>query len=191
VTVLPDRDRDGVDDLTEMARGLDPDDPEDVAFDHDGDGLATGAEVLDFGTDPFNPDTDGDGIADGADNCPQVPNPDQEDSDGDGVGDACEVETSPPAPRFRRGDANGDGEINITDAVGLLAYLFTGGAPPLCEDAADGNDDGRIDISDALAILGYLFLGTREPPAPGPRACGVDPTAEALKRCAYPERACR
>ena len=84
---------------------------------------------------------------------------------------------------FRRGDQNGDGSADISDAVGILGFLFTGGPAPICPDGADVNDDGNIDISDALSELGWLFLGAAEPPAPGPHLCGEDPTADALGDC--------
>lgn len=112
VTILPDTDGDGVDDARETASGLDPANPEDVALDEDGDGLATGAEVLEFGSDPNKADSDGDGHTDGEevmngtspiqsdsdgdglldplDNCPTTSNADQNDTDGDGIGDACD-----------------------------------------------------------------------------------------------------
>ncbi|MBI4604180.1 MAG: hypothetical protein HY721_19655 [Planctomycetes bacterium] len=213
VVVLSDRDGDGIDDGTETASGLDPDDPEDVALDDDRDGLATGPEVLDFGSDPHRADTDGDGLTDAeevdagtspvkrdtdgdglldkTDNCPLALNADQLDGDEDGIGDACDPEAKPTGSLFRRGDPNADGVVDITDAVSILSYLFTGGVEPACEDAGDGNDDGKLDISDALAILGYLFLGAAEPPAPGTRDCGTDPTADDLQRCDDPEGACR
>ncbi|HVR73835.1 MAG TPA: dockerin type I domain-containing protein, partial [Planctomycetota bacterium] len=85
---------------------------------------------------------------------------------------------------------DGDGIVNITDAVGLLSYLFTGGTAPACEDAGDANDDGRLDISDPLSILGYLFLGSAEPPPPGPRVCGTDPSADELDICNDPGEVC-
>jgi hypothetical protein len=81
---------------------------------------------------------------------------------------------------FRRGDSTGDGEVNISDAIKILAFLFTGGAPLSCDDATDANDDGSRNISDAITILSYLFSGTATIPAPGPEACGVDPTADGL-----------
>ena len=80
--------------------------------------------------------------------------------------------------------------VNITDAVSVLSYLFSGGVEPACEAAGDGNDDGRLDISDALAILGYLFLGSAAPPAPGPDVCGSDPTEDELVRCEDPREVC-
>ena len=212
VVVLTDTDGDGVPDATETASGLDPNNPDDVALDEDEDGLASGPEVLEFGSDPntadtdgdglsdydelaagtspTNEDTDGDGLRDSTDNCPVVLNGDQQDTDGDGIGDACDPDNHPHGTLFRRGDPNGDAEVNITDAVSVLSYLFSGGVEPACEDAGDGNDDGRLDISDALAILGYLFLGSAAPPAPGPEVCGEDPTEDELTRCEDPRGVC-
>jgi hypothetical protein len=209
VTVLSDRDGDGTDDAAEIAAGIDPDNPEDVSLDEDEDGLATGPEVLMFqsdpndadsdgdgipdgqevlqGTSPTSSDTDGDGLLDNADNCPSNANADQADEDGDGIGDLCDLGA---APIFLRGDANGDGEINITDPVNVLNFLFTGGVAPVCDDAADSNDDGEIIITDPVVTLGYLFLGSAEPRAPGPNTCGEDPTPDALVLCAYPPAVC-
>ena len=46
------------------------------------------------------------------------------------------LEVRPPmAPRFRRGDIDSNGSLELTDAVALLNYLFTGGAKPECLDA--------------------------------------------------------
>ena len=108
------------------------------------------------------------------------------DSDGDGITEVHYLDidlTSAPSPvssaAFRRGDSNGSGDVNISDALHTLSWLFSDGAVPPCRKAADVNDDGRVDISDPLALLGYLFLGSAEPPAPfGTR--GTDPTPDAL-----------
>jgi len=93
------------------------------------------------------------------------------------------------APRFRRSDANGDGDINLTDAVFLLGYLFLGSTPPPCLDAADTDDSGNLGITDAIGSLNYLFLGSAAPPAPFPD-CGPDPTSDELSDCAYPAQSC-
>lgn len=212
VEILEDTDGDGMDDETEVTHGLDPADPEDVARDEDQDGLSTGAEALDFETSPFTADTDGDGIPDGEelasgtsptktdtdadgtidprDNCPSISNPDQDDADHDSIGDACDQESANPGNRFRRGDSTGDAEVDITDPVSILSYLFLGGVEPSCQDAADANDDGQIDISDATNLLSYLFLGGPAPPPPGVGGCGVDPTEDDLLQCNYPLSAC-
>jgi hypothetical protein len=96
-----------------------------------------------------------------------------------------QVTVKPRSPVFKRADANADRSVDITDPVQVLGYLFLGGAEPACLDAADANDDNAVDISDASAILGYLFLGGDPPPAPGPFACGPDPTASGLAGCVY------
>ncbi len=85
---------------------------------------------------------------------------------------------------FRRGDADGSAEIDITDAVVTLGWLFLGGAEPPCLDAADTNDDDSIDITDATYTLTFLFTGGAVPPAPHP-GCGVDPSPDGLG-CAQP-----
>jgi len=42
--------------------------------------------------------------------------------------------------RFVRGDANADGEVNLSDSVATLQYLFLGGGAPSCLEAADADD---------------------------------------------------
>ena len=94
------------------------------------------------------------------------------------------------AVSFRRADANADGEIDLSDPVAILGSLFLGAPDPVCPDANDANDDGTVDISDAVYALAWLFLGGPEPAAPGPSTCGLDPTADDLSACAYPDEAC-
>ncbi len=99
-------------------------------------------------------------------------------------------------PPFVRGNANASpvsaanprASIDIADAVFILSYLFAKGTPPPCFDAADANDDGKNDLADAIAILQHLFAASgplREPF----RACGPDPTPDALGCVSFP--ACR
>jgi hypothetical protein len=97
-------------------------------------------------------------------------------------GDIVVLELWRVGPAFKRGDANADGLIDVSDAVHVLAWLFLGGPPPPCKDAADINNDSdilhdpaRIDLSDPVYLLSYLFLGGPPPPAPGPHRCGPDP----------------
>ncbi len=85
-------------------------------------------------------------------------------------------------PTFIRGDANRDGGVDISDAIGVLGYLFLGDANLTCDDAADANDDGGVNISDPVSILGALFLGEGSLPPPYPEA-GVDPTEDGLRAC--------
>jgi N-acetylmuramoyl-L-alanine amidase len=65
------------------------------------------------------------------------------------------------------GDANDDGGIDISDAVFLVAYIFSGcAAPHDCSYAngmGDANGDGGIDISDAVYLICYIFSGCATP----------------------------
>ena len=101
------------------------------------------------------------------------------DVDGNGVPDGCEQPGKAlifHSPRFFRGDGNADGNVDLSDAVYGLGFLFLGAEDPQCMDAMDTNDSGRVDISDAVSLLNFLFLGDQVPSAPGPSACGIDPT---------------
>ncbi|MEM4246016.1 MAG: dockerin type I repeat-containing protein [Candidatus Bathyarchaeia archaeon] len=70
---------------------------------------------------------------------------------------ALKIQREPALP----GDTDLDGEVTLSDAVGLLLWLFQGGEL-LCPPAAEANGDGRVDVSDAVAIRGQLFLGGPE-----------------------------
>lgn len=76
--------------------------------------------------------------------------------------------------RLENGDTNGDFLLNVSDAVYLLRFLFTGGPPPVeidCPDLScpseervelengDVNGDDRRNVSDAVYILRHLFTG--------------------------------
>ena len=60
---------------------------------------------------------------------------------------------------FIHGNTNGDDELDISDAVTTLNYLFLGEGLLECPDAADANDDGQVDISDPVTALSFLYLG--------------------------------
>jgi hypothetical protein len=64
------------------------------------------------------------------------------------------------------GDANGDGGVDISDAVFLIAYIFSGGAAPSPLLAGDANCDSTVDISDVVYLIAYIFSG-------GPAPCAV------------------
>jgi hypothetical protein len=110
--------------------------------------------------------------------------------DGSGSRDTVEVSLTvlpeDGSQAFRRGDADGGGGVDISDAVLVLNWLFLGGEEPSCIDAADADDSGEVDIADAVRVLNWLFSGGLEPPAPGPDACGLDPTLDSLPPCAAP-----
>jgi hypothetical protein len=64
------------------------------------------------------------------------------------------------------GDANGDGSVNISDAVYLIAYIFSGGPAPSPLLAGDANCDSAVNISDAVYLIAYIFAG-------GPAPCAA------------------
>ena len=84
---------------------------------------------------------------------------------------------------FRRGDVNATESVNLTDGIFLLNFLFLGGPPPPCLDAADANDDGDLNITTGVYLFNFLFLGGPPPPAPGHVTCGSDGTPETTLGC--------
>lgn len=128
--------------------------------DSDGDGVGNVCDNCPAVPNPSQSDLDGDLIGDVCDNCPGVPNPSQADSDGDGIGDACDTSCA-----CVPGNANGDTAIDISDAVYLIAHIFSGGpAPtPFAVCSGDANCDCAIDISDAVYLIAYIFSGGSAP----------------------------
>jgi len=69
---------------------------------------------------------------------------------------------------FQRGNVNrGSPNVNISDAIDLLHFLFFGFIPSFdCAGALDANNDGVYDISDPVRILTSLIGITGALPAP-------------------------
>jgi subtilisin family serine protease len=65
------------------------------------------------------------------------------------------------------GDANNDGSFDISDAVFLISYIFSGGpAPGDCSYSTglgDANGDGDVDLSDAVYLIAYINSGGAAP----------------------------
>jgi Dockerin type I domain len=62
------------------------------------------------------------------------------------------------------GDANNDGDVNVSDAVWIINYVFVGGGQPLPVLACgDANTDGEVNVSDAVWIINYVFVGGSTP----------------------------
>jgi hypothetical protein len=103
---------------------------------------------------------------------------------------------------FKRGDVDQNGDPNITDAINILRFTFSGNliANPRVLDTirdclvafnVDGSLSGgqetaeSIDLTDAINLLIYLFAGGARPPEPF-LSCslGTQPQAEAI-RCRF------
>ncbi len=66
---------------------------------------------------------------------------------------------------YMAGDPNGDEIVNISDAVYLIGYIFTGGLAPEPMEAGDADCNSIVNISDAVYLISYIFTG-------GPAPCG-------------------
>jgi len=88
-----------------------------------------------------------------------------------------------PFPRlFIRGDVDANGTVVLSDPIWILNYIFAGGKPPACMDAADIDDNGWIDIADPIVLLEYLYAFGRAPEVPFP-SYGFDATPDTLPDC--------
>ena len=72
---------------------------------------------------------------------------------------------------FERGDCNGDGDVNLSDAVCILGWLFGGAATPGCIAALNTNGDATVNVTDSVSLLNFLFAGGPAPVDPFPE-CG-------------------
>ena len=84
-------------------------------------------------------------------------------------------------------DCNGDTQIDVSDPIKTLDYLFSAGQVD-CPGACNCNGDAVTDISDAIFGLGYLF--TAGPP-PGSSSGGLYlfPRCDHFEGCAEYENA--
>jgi hypothetical protein len=80
---------------------------------------------------------------------------------------------------FRRSDANADGDVNLSDVIYVLMYLYGGGAKPSCMKSADMDDSGALDLSDPMRLLNHFVRGGLPPPPPF-ETCGRDETPDGL-----------
>jgi hypothetical protein len=67
--------------------------------------------------------------------------------------------------RIVPGDADGNRIVDISDAVHLISYIFSGGIPPIIYLSGDADCNQFVDISDAVYLIAYIFQGG---PAPLP-----------------------
>lgn len=66
-----------------------------------------------------------------------------------------------------RGNVDNDpqDQLDISDLVALVDYMFTGGPPPTCLEEADLNADGSWDIADLVYMVDFMFNGGSPPVA--------------------------
>ncbi len=90
------------------------------------------------------------------------------------------------APLFMRGDVNMDHDVNLSDAIGILNYLFKDETEPGCLDTADANDSGSINIADALCLLRVSFgMSDSDCLAYPFNVCGTDPATDTISCLNY------
>jgi hypothetical protein len=86
--------------------------------------------------------------------------------DDDGTKDymwiTMEVTELPPIPYYC-GDADGSEDVDIDDAVYLIAYIFSGGPPPDPLETGDADCSGGVDIDDVVYLIDYIFSGGNSP----------------------------
>jgi hypothetical protein len=90
-----------------------------------------------------------------------------------------------PLAVFMRGDVNADGTYDFSEAVYTLGFLFRGGLPPPCVDAADISDEGEVSITSAIYSLSFL-VARGAPPLPPYSSCDADLTADPLGCESFP-----
>ncbi len=61
------------------------------------------------------------------------------------------------------GDVNGDNQVNVSDAVYMISWIFVGGPPPQPLIVADVNCDNQANISDAVYIINWIFNSSDDP----------------------------
>ena len=61
------------------------------------------------------------------------------------------------------GDANNDLNVNVSDAVYIINFVFSGGAEPLPYKSADANCDTNVNVSDAVYLINFVFSGGNSP----------------------------
>ncbi len=69
---------------------------------------------------------------------------------------------------FLCGDADKNAQVNISDVVFLINYIFSGGTAPNPLESADADCSGSVTISDVVYLINYIFFG-------GPDPCAMCP----------------
>lgn len=67
------------------------------------------------------------------------------------------------ASQFQCGDADGSGQVDVSDVVYMVAYVFGAGQPPLDVSGGDVDCSGQFDLSDAVYLVAFVFGGGTAP----------------------------
>ncbi len=65
-------------------------------------------------------------------------------------------------------DLSSGEEVDISDLVMLVDFIFTGGFEPYCPTESDLTVDGEVDISDLVELVSFIFTNG-PPPLPYPK----------------------
>ena len=61
------------------------------------------------------------------------------------------------------GDSNSDLRVNVSDAVFIINYVFSGGNAPNPLGSGEVNCDSKVNVSDAVYLINYVFSGGNAP----------------------------
>jgi hypothetical protein len=85
---------------------------------------------------------------------------------GGGSTDGFVARISLGLPQILCGDLDGSGQINVSDLVYVVNYIFADGPAPVDSGGGDVNCDGIVSLADAVHLVNYIF-GDGAPPCHG------------------------
>ena len=69
-----------------------------------------------------------------------------------------------PCPVTKTGDLNTDGNLTSADIIGMVNFVFKGGAHPQpCDATADVNCNGSVTSADIIFMVNHVFKGAAGP----------------------------
>jgi len=64
---------------------------------------------------------------------------------------------------IKPGDANGDSDLNLSDIIYVVNYIFKNGPEPVNKQMADVNVDCVLNLGDLIYLVNYIFKGGLDP----------------------------
>lgn len=77
---------------------------------------------------------------------------------------------------YTLGDVNNDGNITVTDAACVVAFILGSNTDGLIREAADVNQDGNISVTDAACVVDIILHGGASAAKPEPMPKATDDT---------------